>query len=605
MPTTQQKRAVNSVVRLSLTAIIFLFAAVLNGQSVPAYANGIVRDTAEYTLIDWHDKGPVLTSERLVAGPGPMLLFADALDLRKANIGFAGEGPPRQATMVAREIILGDDTRFELAGNPTITWPAALAKQAAGKPVYRDGGVLVLITDTLRFENSSEPLMGEPFVATVNVSADGPVPGRAPANDGGAVVVFSHLVVSESLARTVCRPMLETADFLPLDAAGHVQIDALDEGLLTGLFAENNPLAGRLKKYDRSSQHTRQSLREVIADACRWEIENEPTGIVQRLIKVETASRRFPGPVTRPLAYERDGIHAVTSAGALAPILPPSRVMTLWSIAHYKNLQKQLAAATARRDTSAINAVLDRFASSPDVVPDPALDESWKAVRDPLRRAAAYYDRPSNPGSRIVTRVPQNVVIVNAAKPGCAFVVGASDDAKTVYLVTAGHVVDNLKTTRVTFWSNAPTPKLVAETEAIVMVPKSEVDVDLGLLAAHVPAGWSWKKDLDGDSSQLAVRTPVWSITTVSGAVLPALDAGTVRVPADGEGILEIEGIDAAGGNSGCPAISSTGIVGMLMSRSGSGTALALPVGLLRKLVSDHWGISWRLVPTAGQEQNP
>jgi hypothetical protein len=595
--------------RLALAAAGVLAAspALLRGQSILVPDASEVKSLDGYRQLGWLPEGFVPPPLMPAGGTQPLLALADLLDLRDQYLNFAGEGVPRQAVFVAREIVLGN-TQAGLRGQEPVTWPPAAAAAAAGKEVHADGGFLILVADTLRLDAGADfvPMMSPPLLR-VDATAGGEGVDRG--YDGGLALAFRHLILSEALAKEVCRPALESADLIPPDSQGKIRLALLDRDLLGAFFSPQNERFQRLRN-EASGAWEPQALRDEIQGACRWEIEQAPERVVRPLVKLVTSASLYSLDPEKLRELETERTLVTTRFGALADFMPIRRVTTLWAIAYFRHLGQLLQEAAARSDAAAVAAVLDRFEHAPGEQPDPALADDWTAARIPLRRAAAYY-RPASPGSRIVARLPGNVVLIEATKqagrppePGCGFVIGRSADGGQVYLLTAGHVVEGAGAVKVGFWSDDLTPRQVAASEAAIVPPRGEVAIDLALLSAPVPPGWSWKADVDGDSAKLAVKSPVWSISAAAQVVLPALDVGVVRVPADKTGVIEAEGLVALGGNSGCPLVADSGIVGMLVERTEQGEAQALPISLVRDTVREHWGIPWGLTP-ASPENRP
>lgn len=584
-------RAEGGIALMLLWAISLMLGQPLLGQLVPSFSGRTVADLDEYTVLDLQADSSALPSELPSQQGKPLLVLGDRIDLRARGLR-APRVLPRQVVFVARELVVGQGTRISLEGERPVTWPPEAAKTAP--PITSpDGGLLILVAEVLRLEAgaSEENEFELPEVMTVDLTA-GQFSEQVPGSDGRIVVAFHRLELDDPLRQALCRPLLDYLDTLPRNASGAPLTSRMDRLVLARAFDERNPLALELKSAPAGEQAL-PDLADRVARACSWEVDHAAPRLISRLFKVNGTEREHSLPPPERDAYQSGLRFVITDFSLLQEVLPIRRVMTLWSIKRYEHLANVLEAAAARGDAPSIEASLKSFEESPDSIPDEALIDRWAAARDRLRRALLYY-RPARPGARLASRLVPDVVLIEAREVGCGFVIGESNGK--AWIVTAAHVVEGTAKTNVTFWSAGLVPRALGQSEASVIQPRAEVDIDLAVLVTTPPPGLEFDPRVEGDSAGLGVGNPVWSMSAAEGTILPALDVGVVRVPAGRGGFIQAEGLESLTGNSGCPMVSDSGIVGLIQKRNETGLiTYAIPINAIRELVQESWGIAWGL----------
>ncbi len=193
---------------------------------------------------------------------------------------------------------------------------------------------------------------------------------------------------------------------------------------------------------------------------------------------------------------------------------------------------------------------------------------------------------------RMVDSLQKNVVRIEAKEDGFGFIVG--ERGGLLYIVTARHVAvgrDDVPTTgtarvRVEFYDRR------GKMYDAELLGTHDVARDLAVLTVPAPSGVEWSRECLAGAEKQKGGTSVWFVGR-DRDWKPSVSPGRLLAGPSIDGVLEIDGMSVRPGSSGGPAISETGIIGLIQTDSALETR-ALSVDFIRKEFQE-WNHPWDL----------
>lgn len=174
-----------------------------------------------------------------------------------------------------------------------------------------------------------------------------------------------------------------------------------------------------------------------------------------------------------------------------------------------------------------------------------------------------------NYGRNLAVELQNSVVRIASPEIGFGLVVG--ERAGNLYIITAHHVVskndDKLYNTVTIQFRHAPKQDVAADP---MILDDDSINLDIGILRAHKPDGFAWRKDTMAMARDHEAGMKVWYIGQLEDWKIPH-KPGTIKYEDISAGKDIYLNMPVHEGSSGAPLVSDYGVFGMLQTE-GSGT---------------------------------